>query len=144
MSLQELEPSNEPLLDGNQQPGSPPSRVDWFMRTFPNFFKPEIVEARKLGTTVQTSNKKKPKTWSPVARNVHGVITHVSLYINLKDKSYKLVCTVSMQEWPILEATLLQAVSHGSDWVNVRLGSESLRLKRDELRAAYGHLKSIV
>jgi hypothetical protein len=147
MSLQELDSGSSGMISQaeDSDTGNLSPTVQWFRRAFPHFFKPGIVQARKAKP--DPNPKKKPVTWRSVARLERGEISHVTLNINLKDRTYKLVCTKSVDGvgWPIKEATLLHIAPHGSEWVKISLDDKSvIKLRRSELLNAYNFLMTQV
>ncbi len=160
MSLQELDRSSGVIAEAKNSDSGKDSdnlspRVQWFRRMCPHFFKPGIVEAREA--EVDSRTKKTPVTWRAVARIDRGEHTHVSLHINLRDHTFRLVPINSVDGvgWPIAEATLLHATAQRSEWVTIvlcnkssnrlnRLDRPSIQLHRGELLAAYNVLKSQV
>jgi hypothetical protein len=56
---------------------------------------------------------------------------------------FKIVCKITDNTWLITERTLMEVASARNEYVWVRLGSNDLRLSRQQLLDAYHALKEL-
>lgn len=129
--IKETQPEDEP----------DPTLVARLRRMCPHFFTDAIERNRK---SAPAKPKPKPLLWGKVTRDLgRGCKVFVHLHIDVHLRKFEFRDNSGVQRWPVDEKQLELAISSGGRNVGIVLGTDTLRLNRDELLTAFNDLRAL-
>ncbi len=124
----------EGQADLNQNNGNRnQERINWFVQTFPRFFTPQVIANR--GLPLPPEKEKVAVREIYLTRKIcHG---HESpLRVERVGDYIRLVCKKTVLEWRVATTQFRDAASMPAEWVGIRVGDQTLTLRRSEVLIA--------